>query len=269
MKNLLKGKVIGVFLVAAFILGSTAVLGFAISLAQDTMDKEVIIKQISNDNTGVEYGIPDFPVNERGQTFGSGGFGSDNPDLILATGDDGTIGYVLRTDLFSYGPSLDEPQNPEEALIYMKQFEELVKEAQARGAAYVYYIPLYDSDGQTIIGKFGMGAVPSTQPPIDGEKPLVITKNEQSLEITYEGHVVRDCTITVDETVRLQVRRTMAESMETSGDIIWVSNNQSIFLVEADNLEGTEATITGIGRGSATLAVIVGEIELTCTVRVR
>ena len=124
MKNPLIRRIIGVSLVTVFILGSTAALGYAIPAAQDTMDKEVVTKQVSSDNAEVGNVIPDFPVNNRGQTFGSGGYGIDNPDLILATGIDGTIGYVLSTDLHSYGPVLDEPQSPEEALIYMKQFEE-------------------------------------------------------------------------------------------------------------------------------------------------
>ena len=272
MNYRLKGKVIGVFLIAAFILGSTAILGFAMSASQDYMSKEVVTNRNSSEDTeGAELGIPDFPVNDRGQTFGSGGYGIDSPDLILATGIDGTFGYVLSTDLHSYGPGLDEPQSPEEALIYMKQFEELVKDAQARGDVYVYYIPLYDSDGQTIIGEFGMGTVPPTQPPIDNdEEPTLDTiYDDQALVIDYAGHRVMDFTFTIDESVRLQARRPKVDGEEIIGDIIWVTSNRSVFTVEPDSLGGTEATVTSIGRGVATLTIVVGEYEATCIVRVR
>ena len=101
----------------------------------------------------------DFPVNDAGQTYGSG-LHPDfelivKPDLILAIGVDGTEGYVLRTDLEGTGP-LQRPQNAEEALVYNEQLMELAREAQARGDKYVYYIPLYASDGCTIIGEFGI-----------------------------------------------------------------------------------------------------------------
>ena len=156
MKNLLNKKVIGVFIVAAFILGSTAILGFAMSTAQGSMDKEVVTRKIPGSD-GVEgEEILIFPVNENGQTFGSGGYGADNPDLVLAYGIDGTLGYVLRTDIDGTGP-LEKPNNPDEALAYMEELDKLAAEARARGESYIYTIPLYASDGRTVIGEFGVG----------------------------------------------------------------------------------------------------------------
>jgi hypothetical protein len=83
--------------------------------------------------------------NENGQTYGSvsGRSIEDVPDLVAARGIDGiTVGYVKSTDLFSPLPS-----SPEEAV-------KMQLEKDARG---LYTIPLYESDGKTVIGEFLMG----------------------------------------------------------------------------------------------------------------
>ena len=84
-----------------------------------------------------------YPKNENRQTYGPdmgdlnlGELGE--PDLMLAEGENGTVGYVKKEDL--NGP---EPKNPEEAV---KLNEVLRRE-----------IPLYDVDGETVIGKFIVG----------------------------------------------------------------------------------------------------------------
>jgi len=59
------------------------------------------------------------------------------PDLILATGVGGTIGYVQSEDLHGV-----QPKTPEEAL-------ELMRKAPS-----VRKIPLYAVDGKTVIGTF-------------------------------------------------------------------------------------------------------------------
>jgi len=79
----------------------------------------------------------------------------ENTDLIPAIGIEGTTGYILRSDLDGAG-HLDKPHNPDEAIEYMEQLESLVKDAETRGDDYIYYIPLYASDGITVIGKFGI-----------------------------------------------------------------------------------------------------------------
>jgi len=76
-------------------------------------------------------------INEQGQTYGTEG--SDKPDLIAAEGIDGTLGYVLRSDA-----EPPEFKTPEEAL----EWQEKNKDRKA--------IPLYDSDGITVIGEFEM-----------------------------------------------------------------------------------------------------------------
>lgn len=87
---------------------------------------------------------PNFKVNKNGETYGSlmdVTVPGQEPALIQAEGVDGTIGYVRFQDLNGDG---QKPKNPEEAVAYMKK----MKNSEPR------YIPLYDSDGKTVIGKF-------------------------------------------------------------------------------------------------------------------
>lgn len=58
MKKVIKGKVLGVFLVAAIILGSTAILGYVIAAAQNAADKEVVTNRIAESNAEMDYDIP-------------------------------------------------------------------------------------------------------------------------------------------------------------------------------------------------------------------
>ena len=79
-----------------------------------------------------------YGVNAKGQTYGSelyADISGIQPDLVAAIGIDGTIGYVYDRDL---NP---EVNTPEEALAM-----ETIKE-----------IPLYDHDGETVIGTFAIG----------------------------------------------------------------------------------------------------------------
>lgn len=81
-------------------------------------------------------------VNSSGQTFGTTINATsieDEPDLILAEGVDGNQGYVKSSDL-----NADMPKSPEEAVKMMKS--KSLNEAR--------FIPLYDSEGKTVIGKF-------------------------------------------------------------------------------------------------------------------
>jgi hypothetical protein len=91
-----------------------------------------------------------FQTNARGMTYGSAAGGGDvDPDLILATGDDGTTGYVLASDL--NGP---EPKSAEEAVAMTL--------AAQRGE--MPTIPLYASDGVTKIGTFTFSSSVDTKP---------------------------------------------------------------------------------------------------------
>ena len=125
---------------------------------------ECIVRVLSS------YTAPDpaetFPRNERGETYGPPMVLPDGtslePDLILTIGrsPDGAEevqGYLRREDMHGTGP-LQRPKNPKEAMVYMEQLEELRQEALREGRDYIYSVPLYDSDGVTVIGYFGVGS---------------------------------------------------------------------------------------------------------------
>ena len=57
MKKKLTGKILGVFLIAAIILGSTAILGFAMAASQNAAGKEVVSRSLSY-NAEPDYDIP-------------------------------------------------------------------------------------------------------------------------------------------------------------------------------------------------------------------
>lgn len=84
-----------------------------------------------------------YPQNKKGQTYGPNYHDASpnlHPDLLEAVGDNGKKGYVLYSQLM-YSPV----RNPQEAIAYMK------KKNRARK------IPLYKSDGVTVIGTFTIG----------------------------------------------------------------------------------------------------------------
>lgn len=101
-----------------------------------------------------------FPKNQYGQTYGSklNAISTETePDLIAATGVDGTNGYVKRTDL-----EQPLPKTPQEAKALMKYYS----------AHPTREIPLYDVDGKTVIGKFivGGGTVKEFKTPEEMQK---------------------------------------------------------------------------------------------------
>jgi len=63
------------------------------------------------------------------------------PDLIAVTGEDGVEGYAYATDLFGNQP---EPLTPEQALSQN---------------SLSHYVPVYASDGETILGRFRVSGV--------------------------------------------------------------------------------------------------------------
>lgn len=85
-----------------------------------------------------------YATNDNGQTYGSSADAASpekEPELISATGVDGTNGYVLKKDLDE-----EMPKSPEEALKQQKN-----RPVGGRD------IPLYDQDGTTVIGSFHIG----------------------------------------------------------------------------------------------------------------
>jgi hypothetical protein len=89
--------------------------------------------------------LPDYQINDNGQTYGSAMLESTKgyePDLISAIGIDESEGYVYATDLNG-----TVPNTPEEAI------ELMAHRSDSRE------IPLYKSDGKTIIGIFRIETV--------------------------------------------------------------------------------------------------------------
>lgn len=86
------------------------------------------------------HGMPDpiSGINDAGESYGIGSSLENNndPDLILAEATNGLTGYVRATDLEGGDP----PSSPEEA----------VKSSYTPDRQ----IPVYESDGKTVIGYF-------------------------------------------------------------------------------------------------------------------
>lgn len=111
-----------------------------------------------------------WPINENGESYGCFYIDDDeieyHPDLervhgsaiILPDGstDLKTVGYIRRIDNDPY-MGLRPPNNAEDALRYDEELLELAYEAQAKGQEFVFYIPVYESDGVTVVGSFGIG----------------------------------------------------------------------------------------------------------------
>ncbi len=79
-----------------------------------------------------------YPVNKAGETYGKPVDPLHPPDLLLAQGTDGTIGYVRSSELIG-----EDPATPEEAV---KRQLTLNPDGRA--------ISLYEHDGKTVIGEF-------------------------------------------------------------------------------------------------------------------
>lgn len=81
--------------------------------------------------------------NEEGLTYGLEAFGAD---LILVEMENGETGYVYKEDLLTEG---DLVNTPEEALAWNKEKDKLMEKQ-----GYVKKIPVYASDGETVVGVF-------------------------------------------------------------------------------------------------------------------
>lgn len=91
-------------------------------------------------------------VNENGQTYGKdshANISGEEPDLIYAEALDGTRGYVYASDL-----NADRANTPDELLVLNAKYQEIWNNAPAGEVVIARFIPLYESDGITIIGEF-------------------------------------------------------------------------------------------------------------------
>lgn len=94
-------------------------------------------------------------VNAKGDTYGAANENGATPDLIYATATNGKLGYVYERDLrTAAGP---EPTSPEDALAQQRANE---------GKS--FSIPVYESDGETVIGEF---VIQGPSAPVDRPDP--------------------------------------------------------------------------------------------------
>ena len=115
------------------------------------------------------------------------------------------------------------------------------------------------------------GSNPLTPPPSPPDEeieeptpPPVI--EVQTVTITYNGRATTDFTEFVGQSVTLGVR---VEPIGVQEEVQWLSSNRSVFEVVALNPEGTQARVTPIGVGTATLTASVGGVEAESIVRIR
>lgn len=93
-----------------------------------------------------------FPVNAHGQTYGSvaNATSGNTPDLVLVELPDGSTGYVNASDLAAADGG--DVSTPAEAVARQE-----AQQSQALGAASATStsdLPVYKSDGTTVIGSF-------------------------------------------------------------------------------------------------------------------
>lgn len=87
--------------------------------------------------------VTEWGVNAKGETFGVPNENGE-PDLIGVSATNGETGYAYVADMnAAYGP---EPTSPEDA--YRMQEERVGQ---------TFSVPVYESDGETVIGEFVMG----------------------------------------------------------------------------------------------------------------
>ena len=122
-----------------------------------------------------------------------------------------------------------------------------------------------EDDTVTVTGINPVSPTPSPSPtPVeiqDTENPKV-----KSVLITYNKKAKHDFTAKVGDKTVLGVK---VEPLGIEEEIIWSSSNRKVFEVVVLNTEMTQATVTGIGKGTATLTVSVGGVEDECIVRIK
>lgn len=129
------------------ILASLIICGLSIGLIKITYSMHEVFAHNENNisrNITIEA-AKKYPVNENGQTYGIDNDTGKSPDLIAAIGENEINGYVKSRDLLGEGDFIN---TLDEALEYDKKRAVLESQGAYRE------IPLYKSDGKTIIGEF-------------------------------------------------------------------------------------------------------------------
>jgi len=105
----------------------------------------------------------------------------------------------------------------------------------------------------------------SNSPNVNETTPVPSNPGLHSLAITYSGRQVQDFTLAVGDEVSLGIS---IPPVVSGYEVEWHSSDHSIFGVVLTNTTGTEAMVTAIGRGTATLTASVGGFHVECIVRV-
>ena len=92
---------------------------------------------------------PAFPVNANGQTYGSD-MGIENPedapDLILIRASNGKEGYSYKEEVYAQNTYADYE-------VKLEKFREAMKKDPDVKVITLHSIPVYESDGKTVIGE--------------------------------------------------------------------------------------------------------------------
>lgn len=144
-----------VYVLRATLLVATLALGAGLGVGASalTSGASVVVAAPSNPTA--------FPTNANGQTYGSSANVSltNEPDLIYAVATNGVKGYILRSQLWAVDGT--DVQNPVGAAKYMAS------------ATSPRFIPVYESDGSTVVGRFEIPGTssPSSPQPIPPDFP--------------------------------------------------------------------------------------------------
>ncbi|HBF4979681.1 TPA: protease, partial [Clostridioides difficile] len=121
---------------------SLVIIGSIFTFNLNINAQNIIIS--NNENGNIRY-------NKNGETYGTSIINKDGdiieePNLIYAQGENNVKGYVKKNDLYD---EENQPQNPKEAVAYMKEKRKL-----SLNPFYKNTIPIYDKEGITILGEF-------------------------------------------------------------------------------------------------------------------
>lgn len=100
-----------------------------------------------------------YSLNESGQTYGSAMFAESidaRPDLMAAVGNNGVSGYIYSAEL-----EKENPKTPAEALAAQEMYDALITDWDGEAPIIIRTIPLYASDGKTVIGEYDISFMPS------------------------------------------------------------------------------------------------------------
>lgn len=129
-------------------LGTLALLGIGLGIGSAVAGEPAVIKVVSK-------AVDRYELNGDGATFGVSGESSE-PSLIGVYASNGKQGYVWNTELDKATGAPSQFASPEEALAW-----------QAESGRENRSIPVYESDGKTVVGEF-----------------VIVGSDEQQIEIS-------------------------------------------------------------------------------------